>query len=167
LFFLAGLLLLDSSDDERENFDKKNKSILDTISSFNDSKQHQNGLNSSHNLSSSALKELPINTINFNKQQQNVGILQNNNNSISLQQQHLIYLNTAKLLISLIHAWDNDETVDDIAINSLKLFKPKIPICFGIIFKGLHFLFFARKIYKPFQVMYLFTHHTLLVKFLH
>ncbi|KAF7639543.1 hypothetical protein Mgra_00000872 [Meloidogyne graminicola] len=133
---ITGLLLLDSVDDERENLHKERKSIIDTITNFCDSK-YQNGLNS-NNLSSLALKEINTNTLNKKQQQNGGGILQNfnNNNNILLQQQPSIYLEISKLLISLIHAWDCDEVVDDIAINSLKLFKPKIPLCFGVISKG-------------------------------
>ncbi|KAL7075515.1 hypothetical protein ACQ4LE_005347 [Meloidogyne hapla] len=131
---INGLLLLDSCDDERENFDRERKSIIDTITNYCDSK-HQNGLHSNH-LSSTTLKELSTNTLTT---KQNGGIVQNlsnNNTNILLNQQPSLYLDTAKLLISLLHAWDSDESVDDIAINSLKLSRPKIPLCFGTISKG-------------------------------
>uniref|UniRef100_A0A914LM41 WD_REPEATS_REGION domain-containing protein n=1 Tax=Meloidogyne incognita TaxID=6306 RepID=A0A914LM41_MELIC len=130
---INGLLILDSCDDERENFDKERISIIDTITNYNCDSKHQNGLSNSNYLS---LKELSTNN-NLNLKQQNCGISSSNkNNNILLQQQPSLYLDTAKLLISLLHAWDNDESVDDIAINSLKLSKPKIPLCFGTISKG-------------------------------
>nr|CAD2136030.1 unnamed protein product [Meloidogyne enterolobii] len=123
---INGLLILDSCDDERENFDKERISIIDTITNYNCDSKHQNGLSNSNYLS---LKELSTNN-SLN------GISSSKNNNILLQQQPSLYLDTAKLLISLLHAWDNDESVDDIAINSLKLSKPKIPLCFGTISKG-------------------------------
>uniref|UniRef100_A0A915MZD2 WD repeat-containing protein 7 n=1 Tax=Meloidogyne javanica TaxID=6303 RepID=A0A915MZD2_MELJA len=127
-----GLLILDSCDDERENFDKERISIIDTITNYNCDSKHQNGLS---NLNYLSLKELSTNN-SLNFKQQNGGISSSKNNNILLQQQPSLYLDTAKLLISLLHAWDNDESVDDIAINSLKLSRPKIPLCFGTISKG-------------------------------
>uniref|UniRef100_A0A1I7SSR8 WD repeat-containing protein 7 n=1 Tax=Bursaphelenchus xylophilus TaxID=6326 RepID=A0A1I7SSR8_BURXY len=46
-----------------------------------------------------------------------------------------LYMNTAKLLVSLLHGWNLDENVDNICVNKLKLQKPKAPICFGTISK--------------------------------
>jgi len=135
--FLDGLLILDSCDDERENFDKERISIIDTITNYNCDSKHQNGLS---NLNYLSLKELSTNN-SLNFKQQNGGISSSKNNNILLQQQPSLYLDTAKLLISLLHAWDNDESVDDIAINSLKLSRPKIPLCFGTISKGLQKFF--------------------------
>uniref|UniRef100_A0A914GXQ8 WD_REPEATS_REGION domain-containing protein n=1 Tax=Globodera rostochiensis TaxID=31243 RepID=A0A914GXQ8_GLORO len=55
--------------------------------------------------------------------------------STFLVQQQSLYMDTAKLLISLLHGWDFDEEVDRACLNSLKLCRPKLPICFGTVTK--------------------------------
>lgn len=55
--------------------------------------------------------------------------------STMLIQQQSLYMDMAKLLISLLHAWDLDEEVDNVCLNNLKLCRPKLPICFGTISK--------------------------------
>uniref|UniRef100_A0A183BNY2 WD_REPEATS_REGION domain-containing protein n=1 Tax=Globodera pallida TaxID=36090 RepID=A0A183BNY2_GLOPA len=65
-------------------------------------------------------------------------IKNSSNTSLSstfLVQQQSLYMDTAKLLISLLHGWDFDEEVDRACLNSLKLCRPKLPICFGTVTK--------------------------------
>ncbi|KAL3108643.1 hypothetical protein niasHT_015565 [Heterodera trifolii] len=52
-----------------------------------------------------------------------------------LVQQQSLYMDTAKLLVSLLHGWDLDEEVDRACMHNLKLCRPKLPICFGTITK--------------------------------
>jgi hypothetical protein len=61
------------------------------------------------------------------------------NNINYLFQQHSLYMDTAKLLVSLIQAWDLDENVNRICIENLKLSRPKIPLSFGTISKSILF----------------------------
>lgn len=44
-----------------------------------------------------------------------------------------LYMDTARLLISLLHAWNLDENVDLICLKNLKLLKPKVSITYGCI----------------------------------
>lgn len=44
-----------------------------------------------------------------------------------------LHMDTARLLISLLHAWNLDERVDLICLKNLKLLKPKVSICYGSI----------------------------------
>lgn len=44
-----------------------------------------------------------------------------------------LYLDAARLLLSLTHAWNLDDNLDPICLKSLKLLKPRIPICYGTI----------------------------------
>ncbi|CAD5215974.1 unnamed protein product [Bursaphelenchus okinawaensis] len=44
-----------------------------------------------------------------------------------------LYMDTAKLLISVLHGWNLDENIDGICSSKLKLQRPKAPICFGTI----------------------------------
>ena len=44
-----------------------------------------------------------------------------------------LYVDTARLLISLLHAWNLDENLDYTCRNSLKFCQPKVPLCFGSI----------------------------------
>lgn len=58
-----------------------------------------------------------------------------------LIQQQSLYMDTAKLLISLLHGWDFDEEIDRACLANLKLCRPKLPICFGTVTKKGHILF--------------------------
>ncbi|KAI6215429.1 hypothetical protein M3Y94_00384300 [Aphelenchoides besseyi] len=49
------------------------------------------------------------------------------------QMESNLYVDTARLLISLLHAWNLDESVDSICENKLKFYKPRVPLCFGSI----------------------------------
>lgn len=51
-----------------------------------------------------------------------------------------IYMDTTRLLVSLLHAWNLDENIDLICLKNLKLLKPKISISYGCISrKGKYF----------------------------
>ncbi|KAI6240020.1 hypothetical protein M3Y99_00485600 [Aphelenchoides fujianensis] len=49
------------------------------------------------------------------------------------QMESNLYVDTARLLISLLHAWNLDESLDGICENKLKFYKPRVPLCFGSI----------------------------------
>uniref|UniRef100_A0A915CPE1 Uncharacterized protein n=1 Tax=Ditylenchus dipsaci TaxID=166011 RepID=A0A915CPE1_9BILA len=49
-----------------------------------------------------------------------------------------LYMDTARLLLSLLHAWNMDENLDPICLKNLKLLKPKVPICYGTISRKGH-----------------------------
>lgn len=51
----------------------------------------------------------------------------------SQQQFSNLYMDTARLLISLLHAWNVDENADPVCLKTLKLLKPRLPICYGAI----------------------------------
>jgi hypothetical protein len=44
-----------------------------------------------------------------------------------------LYVDTARLLISLLHAWNIDEGLDTVCLSKLKFNKPSVPLCFGSI----------------------------------
>jgi hypothetical protein len=44
-----------------------------------------------------------------------------------------LYVDTARLLISLLHAWNVDENLDLVCLNKLKFNRPLLPLCFGSI----------------------------------
>uniref|UniRef100_A0A7E4VMZ0 WD_REPEATS_REGION domain-containing protein n=1 Tax=Panagrellus redivivus TaxID=6233 RepID=A0A7E4VMZ0_PANRE len=44
-----------------------------------------------------------------------------------------LYVDSAKLLMSLVYGWNLDDSKDSLALNRLKLQKPKVPLSFGTI----------------------------------
>lgn len=44
-----------------------------------------------------------------------------------------LYVDTARLLMSLLHGWYLDEILDAVCLNTLKFNKPAVPLCFGSI----------------------------------
>ena len=44
-----------------------------------------------------------------------------------------LYVDTARLLISLLHGWNIDEALDSVCLNKLKFNRPLVPLCFGSI----------------------------------
>lgn len=44
-----------------------------------------------------------------------------------------LYVDTARLLISLLNAWNFDEKLDELSLSKLKFNKPAVPLCFGTI----------------------------------
>uniref|UniRef100_A0AC35TKC0 WD_REPEATS_REGION domain-containing protein n=1 Tax=Rhabditophanes sp. KR3021 TaxID=114890 RepID=A0AC35TKC0_9BILA len=44
-----------------------------------------------------------------------------------------VYIDTAKLIISLLYAWNLDPKIDQMVVNSLKIHKPKGPLNFGLL----------------------------------
>lgn len=62
--------------------------------------------------------------------------LNRHNGSATAQRWQLetnLFMETAKMLLSLLHAWNLKESLDEDCINKLKLQRPKVPLCFGTI----------------------------------
>lgn len=59
----------------------------------------------------------------------------NNNSNTKWHIESSLYLDVSRLLLSLIYGWNLDKNLDIICLKNLKLLKPKIPICYGIISK--------------------------------
>lgn len=107
--------------------------LVDARISINEFKTQQNGGYFSYRdvTSSVVSTEKTATTPSFQSKS-----MQSPSNLASLIQQHSLYMDTAKLLISLLHAWDVDEDVDIICRDKLKLSAPRIPLCFGTASKG-------------------------------
>lgn len=44
-----------------------------------------------------------------------------------------LYLDVAKLCMSLLHAWTLDADLDEVCLKKLRLIKPSTPLCFGVV----------------------------------
>lgn len=49
-----------------------------------------------------------------------------------------LYMDTAHLLVSLIHGWNMDASVDGLCSKVLRLPRPKIPLCYGVMSRRGH-----------------------------
>lgn len=43
-----------------------------------------------------------------------------------------LFMDVARLCMSLLHAWTLDGDLDTICVKKLRLMKPSLPLCFGI-----------------------------------
>jgi hypothetical protein len=70
-----------------------------------------------------------------------------------------LYVDTARLLISLLHAWNIDDSLDGVCLNKLKFNKPSVPLCFGSISRRGESSSRKFKL-KEFQASFPFTCHS-------
>jgi hypothetical protein len=49
------------------------------------------------------------------------------------------FIEIARMLVSLIYAWGLDKNLDEICLTTLRLVRPNIPLCFGVISKKRNF----------------------------